>query len=71
MERSWRLCLLTASLLTEPLLGAALVHDLEKTWLEFFDGRNVGGQDTHVTARTGQVYLSHFLRVVDGLSREV
>lgn len=51
---------------TEPLLDARLLNDLEETRGELLDAGNVGGEDTHVSRRRGNVDLRD-LALVQGL----
>jgi hypothetical protein len=39
------------------LVGTALLEDLNETGLELLDGRNVVGEDTHLTGGGGEVDL--------------
>lgn len=53
---------------TEELLGGtALLNNLDQAGLELLDGRNVVGEDTHVTGLGGDVDLDDILGLVDGL----
>lgn len=55
---------------TEELLGAAaLLNNLNNTRLELLNGRNMVGQDTHLTRSSRDVDLNDVLGSVDGLSK--
>jgi hypothetical protein len=51
------------SKLTEPLLGlrSSVLDNLNDTGLQSFDGRNVVGENTHVTGSSGDVDLGNTL----------
>lgn len=51
---------------TEELLGTAgLLDDLDNAGLELLDGRDVAGEDTHLTALGGDVHLYAGIDVSD------
>jgi hypothetical protein len=53
---------------TEELLAwAALLDDLDESWLQLLDGWNVAGEDTHLTGLGWDVDLDDVLGLVDGL----
>lgn len=54
----------------ELLGGAALLDNLDHAGLELLDGRDVVGEDTHVTGLRGNVDLDDILGLVDGLVRQ-
>lgn len=53
---------------TEVLLVAtALLNDLDQTRLQLLNGRDVVGENTHVSGLGGQVDLDDILGLVEGL----
>lgn len=54
---------------TEELLGASTLEDLHDTRAKLFNGRNVAGEDTHVTRNGSNVDLGNSGILVDGLQR--
>lgn len=57
---------------TEELLAVTTVlDDLNQTRLELLDGRNVVGEDTHLSGLGGDVNLNNILRRVDRLMRQL
>lgn len=59
--------------LTKPLLGlgSGVLDDLNNTSLQSLDGRDVVGEDTHVTSSSRDVDLRNALRRVEGLDQSV
>lgn len=51
----------------ESLAGAAVLDDLDHAGLQLLNGRDVVGQDTHISRLGGDVDLDDALRRVDGL----
>jgi hypothetical protein len=53
---------------TEELLAvAALLDDLDQTGLQLLNGRDVVGEDTHLSRLGGEVDLDDILGLVEGL----
>lgn len=51
----------------ESLAGAAVLDNLDHAGLQLLNGRDVVGQDTHISRLGGDVDLDDALRRIDGL----